>query len=323
MGLAIAFWLLLMGAVVAIDPTSFTVCWWNLENFGVTDRYVEGHHVLAAMKPESEQRSVAAILHQLNPDILGVAEVLQDPADRYVKLLRELLRTNGLDYPYLTTARGQDPRIQMVVFSRFPLAPAHFTGDVFPVTLVSATGETLATNYRVNRGFLNVDIQITPRFNLHVMTAHLKSKRTEPGVASDVAGEPGDAYVRRQEAVLLRKHMDDYLRGHPQGHLLVMGDFNDTMGSRALVAIGGLRGDQSPMRDLPLVDDLGDWWTHFFVPEYVYARIDYMFVNEALWRDFLPGKSFLYRWHQGESAVLNQGSASDHRPLFATFRTEE
>ncbi|HEY8967044.1 MAG TPA: hypothetical protein VIM58_11395, partial [Candidatus Methylacidiphilales bacterium] len=109
-----AFFVFLVLPGPARAEEGFTLCWWNVENFGVSDRFIDGRHVLAAMKPPVEIDAVAAIVRKIHPDILGVAEVMRDPQDRNLNLLRAVLKQAGLDYPAMATVHGHDPRIQVV-----------------------------------------------------------------------------------------------------------------------------------------------------------------------------------------------------------------
>ena len=300
---------------------SFSAVWWNIENFGATDRMVDGQKVESAMKPQAEIDAVVAILQRLHPDLLGVAEVVRAPDDRYLKLLQTLLSRQGLDYPYYSTAHGEDPRIQAVLFSRFPIqSEAPFTDDVFPVTLVSpSTGMKMESRFRVGRGFVNAEVEVAPGVSIQVMLAHLKSRRAEPGVVGEEPGLGGDETVRAHEAQLLRRHIDDFVRDHPGADLLVMGDMNDTPTSKALRPLLGTPESPSPVRDLPLTDRFGDWWTEYFEPPKTYDRIDYIFATPSLYRRFLPKESYLYRPNEGDATQYDTYSASDHRPLFARF----
>jgi endonuclease/exonuclease/phosphatase family metal-dependent hydrolase len=310
-------------ALPAAEPEAFTVCWWNVQNFGVTDRFINNRYVADAMKPESEMKAVVAILKKINPDILVLGEILRDPEDKYVKLFPEVLRKGGLDFPHATTALGEDPRIQMLIISKYPFAETkHFTEDSFPQTLKSKSGEQVSSTRKVGRAFLNAKVQITPTLAVQVMTAHLKSKRPAPEIASDTAGEEGDDYIRRNEALILRGHMTRFMEANPAAPLLVLGDLNDAIKSPAIKTILGPKDAQHRVRDLWLKDYLGDWWTHFFTPEFSYARIDYMIANEPLFKHYVPAQSYVYRSREGEPPELNHYNASDHRPLVATFKVQ-
>lgn len=322
--MVIRFWLVLvlgMALLRAADPESFSVCWWNVQNFGVTDRFIDNRNVPNAMKPDSEIRAMVAILKKINPDILVLGEILRDPADKYAKMVPEVLRAGGLDYPHATTAIGEDPRIQMLMLSKFPFAETkHFTEDTFPLTMKSkGTGESMTSQRRVSRGILNAKVQITPAYAVQVMSAHLKSKRAAPEIESDQKDESGEDYVRRNEALILRGHMTRFMEANPEASLVVLGDLNDTIKSKTLKTILGPKDAQHRVRDLWLKDYLGDWWTHFYIPDYEYARIDYMIVNEPLFQRTQFRDSYVYRWNDDQPKELDHYSASDHRPLVATF----
>ncbi len=299
---------------------AFTVCWWNIENFGVADRFIDGRYVASAMKPASEINAVVAILRKIHPDILGVAEVLREPQDRNLNLLRAVLRQGGLDYPAMATVHGSDPRIQVVLLSRFPIfSVEELNRDRFPVTLVSPqTGATEPAEFRVNRGFVLAQVEAAPGYRLGVMLAHLKSKKVEAGVLPEEPGETGDAVVRRKEAGVLRARAEDFLSRNPGEDLLVMGDLNDTEESRTLHVIL----DRSPLWALPLADWAGEMWTEIVYPKEARERIDYLLVNASLRQRFDSGAgaSYLYRGRPEEGAGLDAATASDHRPLVARFR---
>jgi len=296
----------------------FTVCWWNVENFGVADRFIDGRYVASAMKPASEINAVVAILRKIRPDILGVAEVLRDPQDRNLNLLRAVLRQGGLDYPAMATVHGSDPRIQVVLLCRFPIISVEeLYRDRFPVTLVSPqTGATEPAEFRVNRGFVLAQVEAAPGYRLGVMLAHLKSKKVEAGVLPEEPGETGDAVVRRKEAGVLRARAEEFLARNPGEDLLVMGDLNDAEESRTMHAIL----DKSPLWALPLADWAGETWTEIVYPKEARERIDYLLVNASLRQRFDAGASYLYRGKPEEGAGLDAATGSDHRPLVARFR---
>ena len=120
--------------------------------------------------------------------------------------------------------------------------------------------------------------------------------------------------MRRNEAHLLRNHLDEILAADPATPLLVFGDFNDTKDQAALREVTGPRGAPGALTPLALEDALGDRWTHYWKINDVYARIDYLFVNKALSSAVDHPKCYLYRspaWME----------ASDHRPLVAVLKT--
>jgi endonuclease/exonuclease/phosphatase family metal-dependent hydrolase len=320
--------LLLLGlcAFLFLTPPSpaqdaYKVALWNVQNYGVTDRFIDGKRVPAAMKPDAEVQAMVAILKRIDADILGLVEIIQDPEDKYLRGIRELLKKNGLDYPYYATCRGEDTRIQTLLLSRFPiLREDHVTDATYNTTIKDGkSGATKTVLRRMERGINQAIIQIRPGIELRTMLIHLKSKRAFPEVVSDIKDEPGDGFIRRNEALIVRGTMIRALQANPTERILLMGDFNDTIRSRALSTILGSRGDTHRVFDLWLRDWLGDWWTHFYLPEQTYARIDYMIASQQLFSEWDRERSYVYRQREGDGPEFNPATASDHRPLVAVF----
>ena len=305
----------------AAEPENYTICSWNVENFGVTDRFIDGKAVKSAMKPDSEIASMTAILKRIHPDILGLCEILQDPDDRYIKLLRAELKKAGLDYPHVSTCKGEDSRIQCLLLSRFPIVRNEpITDPEFKVTYKNPVSkETKPETKHVQRGIVNAIIEIKPGHQVRVMLVHLKSKRPYPEIISDVKDETGDTYIRRNEAVILKGAMNRTLESDPDSRLIVMGDFNDTPRSRTVTTIIGPKSADNRCFDLWLKDWLGDWWTHYYIPEKSYERIDYMVVSKKLFTEWNGARSCIYRQNQTDGPEYNTYTPSDHRPLVAVF----
>jgi endonuclease/exonuclease/phosphatase family metal-dependent hydrolase len=308
--------------VSAHTSETYTVCTWNIENWGITDRFVGGRFEKEAMKPEIEMNSILSILKRINPDILGVSEILRDPKDKYLKLFQSRLKNEGLDYPYFATVHGSDSRIQCALFSRFPILEQYSHSDLqLEVTHQSKEGLRETSSQGLLRGLLHLRIQITPDYELQLMQVHLKSKRPDPTMIANSGEEKAEDYVRRQEALLIKNTMNRILINQPETNLLLMGDLNDTPRSKAVKTLIGTSKNESTTYDLWLQDWLGDWWTHFYFPEKSYSRIDYMIASEGLIRDWIKEKSYLYRSKEGDSELFLTYTASDHRPLVAVFRS--
>lgn len=312
----------ILTAAPAASRDTYSVAVWNVQNYGVTDRFIANQRVASAMKPASEVKTMVAILRRLDADILGLVEIIQHPEDKYIHSIRDLLKKNGLDYPHYTTCRGGDSRIQTLLLSRFPILRAeHVTEATYNTTLKDPnTGALTTTPRRMERGINQAVIQIRPGLELRTLLIHLKSKRAFPGVISDLPNEPGEGFIRRNEALIVRGTLIRALQARPDERILLMGDFNDTIRSRAVSTILGSKSDTHRVFDLWLQDWLGDWWTHFYLPEYEYSRIDYMVASRQLFSEWVRERSFIYRHNQTDGPEWNHANASDHRPLVAVFR---
>jgi len=309
----------------AEEITEVTICYWNVQNFGVTDRFVNGKSEKDAMKPDSEIEAMLAILGRIKPDVLGVSEILQAPDDLYLKLLQSKLKKAGLDYPYLTTVKGGDERIQNALLSKYPfVSEQHLNTETFDVSKTDKkTKQVTKVQLRVGRGFINTEIQVTPTFKFRAMVAHLKSKRPNPEYDESSPGETGETFVRRNEALILKNAMNRFLAANPEECLIVMGDFNDTYRSMAIKTILGPKDATVRVFDLWLTDYFGDWWTHFYIPDKSYERLDYMFVSQPLFIRFKKEKSHVFRPGQNDPPSFNTYNASDHRPIVAVFDVKE
>ena len=305
----------------SLAQDSYTIGLWNVQNFGVTDRFINDKRVANAMKPETEIRAMTAILKRMNPDVLGLVEILRDPEDKYIKLLRKTLKDAGLNYPHMATCTGEDPRIQNVLLSRYPIVRTeHITEATFKANFKDPKTKVMTEVQRkVGRGIHQSIVEIRPGHEVRVFLAHLKSKRPFPEIISDDPEELGDGYVRRQEALILRGAMMRAAQANPKERIIAMGDFNDEPRSRAVTTIiGGKTGDVR-FYDLWLQDWLGDWWTHFYIPDKSYSRIDYMVVSQQLFDEWDKTQSYIYRQNQKDPPEFQHQNASDHRPLLATF----
>lgn len=290
-------WLLTAGAWAA---EQFSVATYNVEN------YLDGPVAGRTAKPAEAKARVRATLLALRADVVAFQEMGSTNA---LLELRASLQASGLDYPHWEHISGRDTNIHVAVLSRFPIAARRpHTNDNFLLN---------DRRFRVSRGFLEVDLQVTPEFQLTLLAAHLKSKR--PVLEAD------QAELREQEARLLREKIDAHLKAKPDAPLLVLGDFNDTRDAKPVRAVLGrgraalvdLRPEEATRAapDAPLVRTAAKvTWTYFYDREDTYSRFDYLLANRPLASRVVPERTCVFSlpwWRE----------ASDHRPVLATFST--
>jgi endonuclease/exonuclease/phosphatase family metal-dependent hydrolase len=284
--LAVLFALLL----AAVGAPALTVATYNVENYLVTDRRVDGVYRPAFPKPETEKVALRAVIRRLDADVLALQEMGPQP---FLDELRRDLRAEGLDYPHAVLLPAADEDRHVAVLSRVPFRTVHRHARI-PVKPRGV----------VKRGALEA-VVATDRGDLSVFVLHLKSRRT------DDPADPEGRTQRAAEAVAVR---DLVLRRHPRpaaALLLVCGDWNDSPTSRPIRALTR-RGDTRIGHLLPAADSRGETWTHVYRKEDVYSRIDYLMVSPALRRLVVaPGARIL----DGPDV----GRASDHRPVVVTF----
>ena len=270
----------------------FSVMTFNLNQYALLDR--DGDADTLEPKPPEEAGAIIEVIRQVSPDVLAVQE-MGDPA-AWAEF-QNSLRQAGLEYAHEEYLRRDQSVLNLAVLSRFPIVAAH--------SHVDDTYTIGPTQFPVLRGFIEIDVEITPQYRLRLMVAHLKSK---------VFHSYGQAEMRRNEARLLNNHVREALDGTPNVNLLVVGDFNDDPSSAVLQEIRTYK-DQPLLHDLRPADAAGDAWTHRENDD-AYHRIDYMLASDGLMPEVIPEKAYVVR-----SPTLLR--ASDHRPLVAIFSAAE
>jgi endonuclease/exonuclease/phosphatase family metal-dependent hydrolase len=281
----------------------FTVGTYNLE------LYLEAPSGTMKAKSDGAKAKIREMIKAMNVDVLAVQEMGSPAAfDEF----RNSLRADGLDYPQTEYVRGPDSTLHVAVLSRFPIIAHH-----------SHTNESYLLNGRrmhVLRGFAEVEIKVGAAYQFTLLSAHLKSKRQ--------SGLSDEEDVREQEAILLREKIDAILTARTNANVIVLGDFNDFRNARSTRALIG-RG-RNALIDTRPAERNGDKhtvisqpgggrqivWTHFYAAEDSFARLDYIFLSRGMSREWQSDGTYIV-------TMPNWGEASDHRPLVATFSTDD
>jgi endonuclease/exonuclease/phosphatase family metal-dependent hydrolase len=278
----------------ADDPSEIVFAGYNLEDYFQASDFPGGRE-----KVSKSPEAIAAEIHviqDIHPDILGVCEM--GPPAEFTSFQAEL-KNAGFDFPYTEYVQGPDPERHVALLSRFPIVSHQSVQDV--------PYELDGREEKVSRGFLDVTIAVGGT-QLRFIGVHLKSKLKDTS--------EDEAELRRNEAHLLRQHIDTVLAADPATKLVVYGDFNDTKGQPCIKEILGPRNSPGALRDLWLRDTDGDHWTEYWSYEDVYSRIDYIMVSHNLLPAVDYPKSSINR-----SPEWNK--ASDHRAVVATLRLEK
>ncbi len=271
----------------AAEPERLTFCSYNLKNWLTMERSVGKP---ASPKPETERAQVVKMLATIHPDILGVCEI--GTSDDLAEL-QQRLQAAGVDLPYTELAHGGDPVRRLALLSRLPIKARN--------TQTTLTYQIGAQMLPFQRGILDVTIAITPTFDLHLLGVHLKSMRT--------VSEADQAEMRRNEARMLRLHVDSIFSREPGACILAYGDFNAHRNDPSIAEImGGPRGGDTSLTDVLLRDANGEVWTHFWDAADIYSRLDYCFTSRLL-RPHIDTRSS--HVHTDRDFY----KASDHRPL--------
>lgn len=233
---------------------------WNLRNYLLTDRLLDGQFHREYPKPETEKTALRAVLEAVSPDVLAVQEIGDE---RFLRELQRDLRTEGLDYPHVAWMAGQDEARHLAVLSRLPFA------EVIP-------HETVRTRFLqrdgvVKRGTLEVVFK-TQGVTWRLFNLHLKSR------FSDDPEDPESLERRNAEAAAIREIVRVRVEAEPAIPVFVVGDFNDHRSSRPLRRF--LEINERPFLEMfPAADDRGDTWTLHYAHEDRYERIDFVLGN--------------------------------------------
>jgi endonuclease/exonuclease/phosphatase family metal-dependent hydrolase len=300
--LLLPLWVAIAGPFDAAGADVFRVATYNLNN------YIDIPTESRPAKPAESKARICEAIQRLQADVIALQEIGSPTAFAELKQSLEHL---GPVYPYSEWVPGHDTNIYVAVLSRFPITGRR-----------SHTNESFllyGRRFAVNRGFAEVDIQVSTNYAFTLMTAHLKSRRA--------SAQADESELREQEALLLREKVDAFLKRNPNANLVLLGDFNDTKDSPALRVLRG-RGkfsliDTRPaerngdnLRNFnPRFDPANVTWTHFYGKEDTYSRIDYILLSPGMAREWKPEETYVL-------ALPNWGLASDHRPIVAGFWTE-
>lgn len=286
-------------ASAAAEPKEVRFVAYNLKNWLKQRRTVNGEVDPKAEKPEDEKQALVAMLARLRPEILGICEI-GDMSD--VQDFKKRMAGVGLDYPHVHWVDSPDPVRHLALISQYPIVSTNSQSDL--EYEIEGTKEALI-KLPVWRGILDATVQINDDYQLRCVGAHLKSKREDE--------QADQALMRRNEAHLLRQHIEAIYDEDMNTNLLVYGDFNDTRNEPPIKAIQGKFGTDRYLWSLKLEDRDGYRWTHHWEFADIYSRIDFIFVSPGLTREINRDKSFIYYrddWF----------TASDHRPLVTAIR---
>ena len=282
--------------LVIAGQAALTVAAYNVENYLVADRLVDGVFRPAYPKPEKEKAALRQVIAGIAPDILAVEEMGPQPfLDDFQRELKEA----GQDFPFATLLQAADPDRHVAVLSKVPFKEVRRHAGV-AITYFKEKDV-------VKRGVLEV-IFATNEGDFSLFVIHLKSRRTER------KDDPEGVIQRHLEAEAVRDLVLSRYPDPAKGKFIICGDWNDTRGSRPVRALQK-RGDTEVGEILRATDSRGETWTHFYRREDTYSRIDYLLVSAAL-RPFVPtGRATIW---DGPGV----GEGSDHRPVFLQLKLE-
>jgi len=282
------FYAWLLGAVVSwAEP--LTIATYNVENYTLADRMVEGVYRKDYPKPEVQKTALRAVIRQVNADVLALQEVGGDP---FLHELQRDLKREGVDYTHRAILQADDPERMVAVLSKRPFAAITQHGDL--------TFKYLDQVAKVKRGLLEVRFADADG-EVALFVVHLKSRYTER------PDDPNASLQRAGEATAIRDRVLKRFPDPAKARFLIVGDFNDGRTSRPVRAL--LERGKTPISEwLPATDTRGHVWSHFFRRDDSYSRVDHILVSPGL----LPRvKGQAGKIHDTPEVQF----VSDHRPV--------
>ena len=281
-----ALFLCLCGRIQA-EETGFTFVSYNLKNWLAMARWVDEERIFSS-KPEDEKEAVVKVLAEISPDVIGLSEI---GSELDLKDLQTRLKRAGIDLPHSEYTHGFDETRRQALLSRFPISNRNSVTD--------ASFKHRGKDWIISRGILDSTVD-TPVGPVRFVGVHLKSKRPI---------EYGDeSVIRREEAQLVRDHVNNLLKKTPTEKICIYGDFNDTRQSPTVKALMGRRDSKTGFEAVDAEDAHGTRWTHHWRREDIYSRIDWVLLSQALKMDVTESKSFI-----ASGPLVDK--ASDHRPI--------
>lgn len=272
---------------------ALTLATYNVENYTVADRMVDGVYRQAYPKPEKEKAAVARVIAGIAPDILAVQEM---GTQAYLDEFQRELRAAGQNFQHAVVLDAGDSDRHVALLSKLPFKQVRRHGAL--------AVQYLDARDVVKRGVLEV-VFATSEGDVSVFVVHLKSKRTER------PDDPESARQRASEAEAVRDLVLTRFPDPRQAKFVICGDWNDTRSTRPVRALQK-RGDTELGEILRATDSRGEVWTHFYRKEDTYTRLDYILVSPALKPHVSEEQARIW---DGAGA----GEGSDHRAVYLEF----
>lgn len=269
-----------------------TVATFNVQNYLIEDRMVEGRWRSEYPKPEKERDAVRNLIRRYDPDVLVIQEMGDMP---FLEELQQDLELEGLAFPHRYVHQGEDEVRHLALLSKEP-----FTVERTPVL----DFKYFDSRIPVKRGLLEARFE-TGGHAWTLYGVHLKSRYTSN------REDPQSVKRRTGEAQAIRDYIRSKYPPESEPSYLVVGDFNDTRGSATLRRLLEVSG-RTLTELVPAADSRGETWTHYFSREDVYSRVDFILASPRMMQALVPDSGVVV----DDPEALQ---ASDHRMVLARF----
>jgi len=287
-----------LGLGLAVSASAaLTVATYNVENYTIADRMVDGVYRPAYPKPEKEKAALWQVVAGIAPDVLAVCEMGKP---EFLAEFQRELKQAGQDYPHTVVLEAADTDRHVAVLSKVPFKEVRRHVGV-PIMYFGRADV-------VKRGVLEV-IFATSEGDFSMFVIHLKSKYTER------KDDPEAATRRALEAEAVRDLVLSRYPDPAKAKFIICGDWNDTRTTRPVRALQK-RGETEIGEILDAADSRGEAWTHYYRKEGTYSRIDYLLVSRGLKPLVTGGRATVW---DGPGTT----EASDHRAVFVSLQLNQ
>lgn len=293
--------LVLLFVATNLSARELTVACWNVHNYGIKDRHLEGIYRPEYPKPEAEKTAVRDALHSLSADVLVLQEI---GGEAFLEELRRDLAAEGLDYPHWAVLTRPGEVHALAVLSREPLSGMRLMDHL--------DFKYQSGRQRVKRGLMELHFE-TAGVSWVLFNLHLKSRRT---VHED---DLQSRQWREREARVIRDYIRENYPSNASVPYLVMGDFNAHINDDPLERFLEVSKSEL-MREVPLKDEMGCSWTYFNSRSRVYEQVDYILANPFLWSDESPVRVLSAGIAPARFEESGALEGSDHRMLYVVLK---
>ena len=276
-----------------------TVMTYNVNNMYdvFDDPYTEDEGT--PVKPRAQVELIASLIAKLSPDVVAFEELENEGILK--AMVHEMLPDAGYQYvAAMPTNSGRGGNLGLI--SRLPIVS--LTSHRF--TNLTLENDPQKRTWRFARDLLRARIQVTADQTLDLYIVHFKSRR-------DFGTDTKSRSWRLAEALAARRIIDQERQRHPDRWVLLVGDLNDTPGSKTLDALS------APVQQPPAVAPLVDLHAQLqsdarvtYLRQAYRSTVDYMLASPALAQHVVPGSARAIN----DDPLLG---GSDHAPVVATF----
>ncbi|MDQ8182178.1 endonuclease/exonuclease/phosphatase family protein [Pelagicoccus sp. SDUM812005] len=271
---------------------------YNLRNYLLMDRQVDGRFRLEYPKPEAEKAVVRRTILEAAPDLLAVQEIgTWDELEE----LRDDLEQEGLPYESVFVLEADDETRRIGALWRAGI-------EVEPIAHDDLSFSLFGDEMRVKRGMLELRVRAGEGPPFSVFVLHLKSKYTTD------RRDPQSTQRRTKEAHAARERILERFPDPSRSPFMIVGDLNDHRNSspvrRFLV-----RGDLQISQILEARDRSGLIWTHYYKKGGEYSLLDYMLAS--------PGLTSIYETRSEIVDRADYYEGSDHRLVWTDLSLRE